>query len=173
MARGNIVEKENITFRLNNSLLKNLRINADDEKITVNSLVTKILEDYFEWGQNAAKAGWMVIPKITMKRFVDGSSEKELEKIAKEMSDHVLEIMMMMSGQYDLRSFLAMSQKVAKKSGFDVNIRQDDVTKIVIQHSMGKKWSFFRKVFFEQTLNTLGYQNEIKSTPNSLIIVIR
>ena len=173
MPRGTIVDKGNITFRLNNSLLKKLKNYAAEEKMTVNTQVTKILDDYFEWGQNAAKAGWMVIPKLTLKRLIDNTSEKELVSIAEEMAERVLEIMMMMTGQYDLRTFLTINQIVAKKSGFDVNIIQDEGVKIIIQHHMGKKWSIFRTVFYDHTLNALGYQHEIKSTPNSLIILIK
>lgn len=173
MPRGKITDKGNITFRLNNSLLKKLKDTAADEKIAVNALVTKILDDYFEWGKNAAKAGWMVIPKLTLKKLVDNTSEKELVSLAQEMSDRVLDIMMMMTGHYDLRTFLTITQTVAKKSGFDINIIQDEAVKIIIQHYMGKKWSLFRTVFFEQALNTLGYHHEIKSTPNSVIIIIK
>lgn len=165
--------KENITFRLNNSILKKLKNNAEEEKITANSLVTKILEDYFEWGHTAAKAGWMVLPKLTLKKLIDNTSEKKLESIAREMADNVLDIMMMMTGQYDLRTFLAISQTVAKKSGFDVNIMQDDGAKMIIAHNMGKKWSYFRGVFFDHILTTLGYQHEIKTTPNSVMVIIK
>lgn len=173
LTRGSNIDKENITFRLNNSLLKKLKNNAVDEKIAVNALVTKILDDYFEWGQNAVKAGWMVIPKITLKELIDNTSEKDLVSIGEGTADLVLEIMMMMSGQYDLRTFLSITQTVARKSGFDVNIIQDDGVKIIIQHYMGKKWSLFRTVFFDRTLNAMGYHHEIKSTPNSVILTIK
>ncbi len=54
-------ENESITIRVDSSLLRRLKREADQKQITVNTLITQVLRQHMNWHSHADKAGFITI----------------------------------------------------------------------------------------------------------------
>ena len=164
---------EGITFRLEESTIEKLKEFSELEKISTNTLVKHVLDDYLKWDAYAVKAGWMVFPKPALKILIDDASEKTLSKLAITMADYKKDITLLMTGDNTLEGFLSVVRNRIRKSGFQLRESEDENgISFVIQHDMGLKWSLLNKSMYEKILKNLGYTSIIDITDNTLIIKI-
>ena len=51
---------ESVTFRIDSRKLETLRADAEENQVSLNTLVNQVLTNYIEWDMVAAKAGYAV-----------------------------------------------------------------------------------------------------------------
>lgn len=169
---------ESITFRINTDDLEQLKALASNDQVSLNTLVSQILRSYLEWDRSEAKAGNAIImQKRILKAIFDFMPENELEKIAVEAADNSKDELLIMAGNVDLDTTLAIIARRAKRSGFILrdfsDASRDHVDKkirFVIQHDMGRKWSVFFKAYNERLINNTGHATKIEATNNLVTI---
>lgn len=162
-----------MTFRLESASLDKLKAKANQDRISLNTLVNQIIVGYAEWDLTAVSAGWMVMPKNIMKKMIAKLSEKEIEQIAKETFGEMRGVALFMTNKSDLEAFFSVVRMRSKKSGFQVKeVVDNNTTTFIIQHDLGAKWSLFTKVFYEELLHSLEKRATFETTSNTIAISV-
>jgi predicted HicB family RNase H-like nuclease len=63
-------KSESVTFRINSKVLKNLRREAEQNDISTNTLVNKLIKDHLNWHSNAAKAGFVSVRRPFVSKVI-------------------------------------------------------------------------------------------------------
>jgi hypothetical protein len=169
---ANSPKSESITFRLASAVVDNLKKKAKHDKVTVNTLVSQIIADYFDWAMTAIEAGWMVMPKMTVKKLFEMLSQDEILTLADATYEEKKEMFVFMKGKNDEQSFLSILRMRAEKSGFHLReLEKDGRTTFIIQHDMGRNYSLFCKSLYETIMHQYGVQVELEVTEHTLIML--
>jgi hypothetical protein len=165
-------KSESITFRLESRVLDNLKKKAKHDKVTLNTLVSQIIADYFDWSLTAIDAGWMVMPKMTVRKAFEMLSQNEILTLADAAYHEKKEMVIFMKGKDDEQSFLSILRMRAEKSGFHLReLEKDDKTKLIIQHDMGRNYSLYCKSLYETIMHKYGVRVEFETTDHTLIML--
>jgi hypothetical protein len=166
-----------ITFRLKDRAIDDLKKHSEEEGISLNNLVNKVLDSYLEWECFAPKVGFVPMQKYVLKTLFDSLPEEQIKEIAIQSADSFEDELLVMRGKVDLDAVLSLTKGRVKRSGFALSVFDDDVEnskmkKLIIQHEMGRNWSVFSKTYIERLLNNVGYAVKADSTDSSLTIEI-
>jgi hypothetical protein len=165
-------KSESITFRLASGVVDNLKRKAKQDKVTVNTLVSQIIADYLDWSMTAVDAGWMVMPKLTVKKVFEMLSQDEILTLADATYEEKKEMVVFMKGINDEQSFLSMLRTRAQKSGFHLReLEKDGRTTLIIQHDMGRNYSLFCKSLYETLMHQYGVQVQLQTTEHTLTML--
>ncbi|HET9806465.1 MAG TPA: hypothetical protein VFP49_06135 [Nitrososphaeraceae archaeon] len=63
-------KSKSTTFRLDSFVLGELQRDANQNEISLNGLVNKILKEYIEWGKYERKLGLIPVPKILLSSLI-------------------------------------------------------------------------------------------------------
>jgi hypothetical protein len=164
-----------ITFRLKNQTIGALKKQSEEEGISLNNLVTKVLDSYLEWECVAPKVGFIPMQKFVLRKLFDSLSEESIKDIAIAAADIFKDEVLMMRGKVDLDAILSLTKGRVKRSGFGLSIFDDTLAhskKIIIQHEMGHNWSIFATAYHQRLINNIGYSVKTEGTDNSITIEI-
>jgi hypothetical protein len=165
-------KSESITFRLASDVVDNLKKKAKHDKVTVNTLVSQIIADYFDWSMTAIDAGWMVMPKMTVKKAFEMLSQDEILTLADATYEEEKEMFVFMKGKNDEQTFLSILRMRAEKSGFHLReLEKDGRTTFIVQHDMGANYSLFCKSLYESIMHQYGVQVELRTTEHTFIML--
>lgn len=165
---------ESITFRIDSQKLKTLREFADENQVSLNTLVNQILTGYIEWDMVAVKAGYATIQKDILREVFDAVDDKTLKDVALKTADSSKDIMLIMTGQVSLNAFFSILRNRAKRSGFTFReYEENGIKKFILQHEMGGHWSIFFKIHCERIINNAGHKARVEYTDNTLIISVQ
>lgn len=164
---------ESVTFRIDSRKLETLRADAEENQVSLNTLVNQVLTNYIEWDMVAAKAGYAVFQKDALKEIFNATNEETLKRIASQSVNSSKDMLLLMMGDYSLGVYLSLVKNRARKSGFILReYRDEKARKIVIQHDMGRHWSMFFKEQTEEIIHAMGYKAKVDYTDNTLVINI-
>lgn len=179
-------KSRSITFRLDSFIVDELQRDANQNEISLNVLINKILRMYVEWGRYENKLGMMPVPKNFISSLIqetirltesNGISvdpyKEQLIKYSAEIAFYnIKESVILMKKKFDLWSVLSVLQEYMKVSGITadhiIEARKKHI--FVIQHELGEYWSLFAK----ELLNLIFYnftnvRAEIHITQKSII----
>lgn len=164
---------ESITFRIDSQKLKTLRECADENQVSLNTLVNQILTGYIEWDMVAVKAGYATIQKDILKEMFEAVDDEALKAVAARTADSSKDVMLVMTGQVSLEAFFSIMRNRAKRSGFTYReYEENGAKKFILQHEMGRHWSMFFKIHCERLVNSAGHKAKVDYTDNTLVISI-
>ncbi|MDQ3839248.1 MAG: hypothetical protein M3297_08270 [Thermoproteota archaeon] len=167
-------KSESITFRLDSSILDNLRKRAKHDKVTLNTLVNQLIADYFEWSMTAKDAGWMVMPKVIISKAFEMLSQEEILRVADAAFHETKDVIIFMKGNDNLQSFLSILRSGVERSGFGLReLEKDGKTTFIIQHDMGRNYSFLFKSVLELIMHHYELQVEFETTDRTVIMFYR
>jgi hypothetical protein len=146
-----------MTFRINESLMKKLKNEAEDREISLNTLVNQIFRRYVEWDSYEPKVGMIPIAKPVVIQLFENISEDKIVEIATKVGrSAVKDIALFMKHKMDVESFLEWFETRMKTSSVEISHqRLDDNYKVqsyIIKHDLGKNWSIYHKTIFESIL---------------------
>jgi hypothetical protein len=171
-----MVNNSSITFRVDDDNINKLRKLADDEGMSLNTLVNRILDSYLEWEFIAPKVGFAPMQKSVLKDLFDYVPEERLKEIAIKAADSFEDELLIMCGKVDLDAVLSITKNRVKRSGFVLREFSKNTDnggiKLILQHDVGQHWGTFSKTYIERLINNVGYPVKIESTDNSLSIEI-
>jgi hypothetical protein len=173
MAKGN--NSAIISFRIDSDHLNSLKKEASRREISLNTLASQIFCSFVEWDMHAVEAGWLVLTKDVVKQLFDQADDKKIASMAKTAAKEVEYIFLLMRGTCSVDVFCSVLRNIARKSGFPMVEEEDPAThsrKFIIQHDMGKKWSLFYKIYYEEILNELKCKAAVEVTSNSIVVEI-
>ena len=165
------------TVRLSQELDDLLRKDAEENDLSINSLINKIMAKYIEWDRHIKKFRFVSVTSETLRAFFNEVGDEKLENIAKELgSDLTSAVSMLWSEKVDLDAFLRMISLYSKYSGLFIREFRADERGYVItfHHKLGIKWSIFLKHFMSQSFKSaLGIEPETFATANLAVISFR
>lgn len=140
-----------MTFRLDEQILKKLRLESDNRQISTNTLVNQALRQFLEWGMFEPTAGFVMINKPVFSEVFDKLTPKEIVDIASRVGkNEVRDIALFMKGNTDLLSFLSWFEMRMINSSVQVSHSNNDgFHTYVMKHDIGRNWSIYHKTILE------------------------
>jgi hypothetical protein len=148
---------EGITFRIPSSSLHQLREESKKKLVSLNTLVNQILKDHLDWHTFAAQARLYHVPRASMSRIVIKLTEEELSELAITIAKKDLaDIGLLLRGEFTLPSFLNILENWSRVSSFPYKHEVNhDAHNFIIQHDMGRKYSFLIKELYRYILEEI------------------
>jgi hypothetical protein len=118
--------------------------------------VNQILKDHLDWHTYAAQARFFPVPRSTMSRIIDKLTEEEISELAITVAKNTVDVGLLLSGEYTLTSFLNILENWSRISCFAYKHEaNNEVHNFLIQHDMGRNYSFFVKEIFRYILEEM------------------
>jgi hypothetical protein len=172
-------KSESVTFRINSEVLKNLRREAEQKDISINTLVNKLIKDHLNWHSNAAKAGFISVRRPFVSKVVKYLPEQEIISLAEYVAKTTnKDSILLMKNEYTIESALNFLESWIKISEYpyrheEMNNGQNKHS-YVIQHDMGMKVSTYLASLFQFLFDELGQNKmiEFDKTEHTLAFTI-
>jgi len=155
-------------------MAKMLEEEAAKEKITVNSLVSKMLWNYQKRCQYCLHYSLMLVEPSFFKKIVDSVSEEALSEFGSSLGPSVVRenlarlgmSMNRQSVEYVLVEALGHWTK-----WYDADVNETSEGRVYyLHHVLGKKWSVFLKSFFQQAMaKLLDLEVQVEMMENSIM----
>jgi hypothetical protein len=168
---------ENISFRVNKDIIDELRRDAEQKQINLNTLANQVFDYYVKFA-NSAKAEMIPVTKATIMALVEGYSEDDLKSIAERVFKKVAtEVALQLRGKADFEAGIDILEYYLKASGLPYKHTRDEHNNkrhnFIIQYGMGRKWSLYvaeaLKTAFEPVLDKTS---EYTITDNMVAITL-
>jgi hypothetical protein len=140
-----------MTFRLDEQIIKKLRLESDNRQISTNTLVNQALRRFLEWGMFEPTAGFVMVNKPVFSEVFGKFTQKEIIDIASRVGkNEVRDIALFMKGNTDLLSFLSWFEIRMINSSVQVSHSNNDgFHTYVMKHDIGRNWSIYHKTILE------------------------
>ena len=165
---------ESISVRIDKKILDKLRKHAKKEGTNLNSTISALLGFDVAWTIPASKAGWVPLPKATLKAIMDKLDDTEIEDIAtNQAKNSIRDLVYAMTGNYTVKNLVDVILLRSAAAGFNhQEIEEGEEIHFVIHHDMGIKWSLFFKILCEIILYDLGCKAKFGLTENTVTYTI-
>lgn len=140
-----------MTFRLDEQIIKKLRLESDNRQISTNTLVNQALRRFLEWGMFEPTAGFVMVNKPVFSEVFSKLTQKQIVDIASRVGkNEVRDIALFMKGNTDLLSFLSWFEIRMINSSVQVSHSNNDgFHTYVMKHDIGRNWSVYHKTILE------------------------
>lgn len=140
-----------MTFRLDDDIIKKLRLESDNRQISTNTLVNQALRRFLEWNMYEPVAGFVTVNKPVFAEVFSKMTQKEIVDIASRVGkNEVRDIALFMKGKIDTTSFLSWFEIRMINSSVQVSHSSNDgFHTYVMKHDIGKNWSVYHKTILE------------------------
>jgi hypothetical protein len=168
-------QSESITFRLDSTILNKLHSEAEQQDISVNTLVSHIIRRHIDWHSNAAKAGFVTVRRGLLSNLISRLSEKEISSIAEHIAkNETRDFILLLRNEYNIESALDVIETWIKISGYpyrhEVNYTRHSY---VIQHDVGMNWSLYLSELYRFLFEEFGLKKvQFDLNHNSLDFVV-
>lgn len=162
-----------LSFRLNLDIVDKLRIESEQNNISLNNLTNQILQNYVDWDRLESKAGMIPVAKPVISEAFKDLSDDEVIKLATNVGrDTLNDIILFMKSKIDLDSLLSWLELWLKKNstaGFS-HTMENDIHTCIMKHDLGQKWSLYHKTVLELILDDmLGKHVDITISNTTLL----
>ncbi len=161
----------NVTLRFDGQTLDSLRKEAEQKRISLNTLASQIFKTHVEFSGAAAKAGMVSFPKNLLIRLMNKLSEDEVRQLSQEIAKNEMkDTLLMIKHRYTVEAFIDLIESWIRVSGFSYTHDVSDNTHyLAIQHEMGKRWSIYHAQLFKYVFSDLGAKwADFETTDNTV-----
>jgi hypothetical protein len=150
---------------------------AAKEKITINSIVSRMIWNYYKRCQYCLHYNLMLVEPAVFKTMLDNMPEEALKKFGASLGPSVVKENLARLGlKTDKESVESVIIEALGQwtKWYDADVSETNEGRVYyLHHVLGKKWSVFLKNFFEKTMTELLNLNvSIEMTENSVIFTI-
>lgn len=147
-----------VSIRIPQKYKEKLIEKAEQENITVNTIVGKMIQDQMDWREYAESIGFVLVTKALLKLLIQDSNESKLLKIAEENKTTIKNVIKYINGEVNLDTFLRTLNLWLHNNHLPFRYTVKDSTiQYVIHHEMGKKWSKYLHHLNSSILNDIGH----------------
>jgi len=163
-----------ITFRIDEIYEKGLRKEAEEKRISLNTLANQILGDHVELDQYMKKFGMVEMSKGAFKELLNTLDEKNIINFAKtvgskEPKDFILFKWKELTSD-SVSNFIKMYFEHCGYGMCDMQ-RDESNNMISVHHNFGKNGSVFLKAFLEAIIqSSLDIDCKVETTENSVFL---
>lgn len=155
---------ETVTFRLQSSLIDELRMDAELEGVSLNNYVAKIFSNHVQWERYERKVGLLPMTEAFLREVLNQLSDEQVVNLAQRLEKQKFtNILAFMKNQHDVEDFVEVMRSWLTVSWMQQNIEvRDGKYYFKIQHSLGTKWSLYvRTLISELSYDILGKKVDI------------
>lgn len=171
--RGRLHVAVTRTIRIDKDLDEVLQKIAKDERVTVNSIVTKSLRKYVDWDRHAEKFGMLMVRPALLNDLMERQSLEEARELgrlaAKNSMRPAVEYIFV---DFSLANVIEFLRRFSKYSGRYSFEESADGRKhvILLRHSSGPKWSAYYEGMMRGILEQeLGVKIRVTAGPEVCI----
>jgi len=167
-------KKENFTFHIDSKIMEIIKNRSKMENVSVNHYVNHLLRFSALWNVHAPSAGWIPMPKQILLALIDKFTEDELLELANKKGKEIAQdILLFIDGRYDVDSWINFIKIRAAAAGFSYSEQiENNTTKCIIYHGMGKKWSAWFANFYKTVFDDLKKHATFEVGENTMCINI-
>ena len=162
------------TVRLNQELDSILRDDAEENNLTVNGLINRIMAKYVEWDRHTEKFGFISFARQTFKSMLEEVDERKVEEIATNTGSSALKaVTLFWFKELNAETLLKTISNYCKYSGLGVSEVKVDGAQctMTFRHDLGRKYSIYLKSALSQFVKTaLGTVPETEITDDLVVI---
>ncbi len=142
-----------VTFRHEGNIINELRREANEKRLSLNTLASQIFQSHMEYHRYTSRAGMVSFPRGLLMRMMERLSAEEVEMLSEYVAKNdIKEVTLMLRKEYSLLAFLDMIESWLRVSGFpyrrDRIGTDESIESFIIEHDMGNRWSlYFEKLF--------------------------
>ncbi len=168
---------ENISLRLNNDIIAQLKSDAQQKQISLNTLANQVFDSYVNF-INSAKTDMLALPKAAIVELLEGYSDEGIKAIVERVHEKsALDIAFQLRGRYDFKALLDILGYMLKASGFAYKHTTDEHNKnrhtFIIQFGMGRKFSLFIAEYLKASFEPVSAKKvEYTITDNMVAIAV-
>ncbi len=164
-----------VAFRIPSDKVEFLRKEAKNRKVSVNVMANHILDMYFDFHLAASNAGFVYLPRKTVKGMINALREEEITIIAKgPVRSDFIDLTYLMRGRLTLQSFLNTILAWARDSNFPYRDDFEGYNRtITIHHNMGRKWSLLLKESLVAALDELASKVTIDAREDVMLVYLQ
>jgi predicted DNA-binding ribbon-helix-helix protein len=163
----NTDDSTTITFDLEENTLNELEKKAENDGISLDTLINEILMKHTELDTSESQSRIVSVDKPTVTKIFEKMSREEVVELATHVGkDATTEAILFMKSKIDLDSYLSWLELYMRNSSLEIthNIEGNDHT-IIIKHDLGENWSLYQKTIVESIFN------EVLRKPVGIIMV--
>ncbi len=147
---------------------------AKEKGISVNTLVSLIMQKYAEWDRFIEKYPFVTVTRDGFKTLLDAVDEEKLVKIGQDLGSRLpKDFQSFWFKKLTAETFLAHQRlyaKYARTAAVEYEVQGRGYVETV-HHELGMNWSSVQKIYVSTALRTLfGIVPQIDITPNSIVI---
>ncbi len=176
MPRRTTVPSTLRTFRLPTEVIQQLQVIADERGVKLNSLVSKLLEQYLDWGIFVDRYGMVTLSRDTYRLLLDEIDPHRMDELAAKVSKHVEEYALLKFKKLSTESILSVFQDYSQYAnlGTSTMSREGDEVVITADHPHGMNHSLISKRVTESLLtDSTGVKPQIMITENIAICRVK
>ena len=151
-----------VTFRINSDVMHKINAKAEQEEISLNTLVNQVLKRYSEWDMYESKVGMIPVNRRVIKMLFEGLSKEEVVKMSREVAkNEVYNIALFMKGKskLDVDSFISWFLSRMKNCSEITENKVNYNKTYILKHDLGENWSLYHATvldsIFTDILQTL------------------
>jgi hypothetical protein len=163
-----------LTFRLDEDNVKKLRSEADNQGISLNSLINQILKSFLEWHIYEPKVGMVPLSKPVVQELFRKMSKEQMMDIATRVGKSEVQnaAIFMKGGKIELYSFLSWFENRMKNSSIQMSHTFDEKNRThtyIMKHDICENWSLYFKEILQYIFNeVLGKRVDISTSYSML-----
>jgi hypothetical protein len=165
---------ETVTFRLPSSLIAELRMDAELERVSLNNYVAKIFSNHIQWERYERKVGLLPMTEAFLREVLSQLTDEQIVNLAQRLEKQKFtNILAFMKNSHDVEDFVEVMRAWLTVSWMQQSIEvRDGKYYFKIQHSLGTKWSLYVKTLIsELSYDILGKKSDISILGDTLSFV--
>ncbi|AIF82229.1 hypothetical protein NTE_00147 [Candidatus Nitrososphaera evergladensis SR1] len=169
-------ETETKTFRVKSSVLDQLKREAEEEGISLNSLVHKAFMQYIWCNTKTAKGMMVPVSKARLRVIMEKMTEEEIIEVSQANSKtDPKALQFILHGEYSEDALIESLEiwSIASRFTFSKKRTQDNKIQLLVHHNMGYKCSlFFCKTIAEAIHNATGNRPQYNISDNFFALTV-
>jgi len=164
------------TIRIDKGLLEIVRKLAEEEEISVNLLINRLLRKYVEWDILEAKTVTAHVTKAFLRRVMARLTEREARTLARMSIPTAVTRIRLRHGRRPIEAFLETVELYGNYSGLFRLEHSSRGEKYVLnlRHEICYKWSIFLCTIIEAIFTQIqGYNLKFKLNSDSLLVEVQ
>jgi hypothetical protein len=166
-----------ISFRIDSEYEQLLRNEAEEKKVSLNTLANQIFGEHLEWHRYIERFGTIIISKDAFKLVLDSLSEEKVTDLAINIASKAPKEFILFKWK-DLNSdnvinFVRMFLGHCGYGQYDY-VKDESTNRFSIRHDLGRKGSLFLTTYIKTVVrSTLGKDSKYIIADNSITISFR
>ncbi len=164
-----------VSFRINKEYDEALRAEAEEKKVSMNTLVNQIFGEYVDWNKYVKRFGTIILSREAFKLLLESLDDDKIRTLAVDIATKAPREFILFKWKEIYQShvigFIKMFFDHCGYGQYDHQVTESKVNKFSIRHELGKKGSIFLKIYVETVIrDTLGIKCQSIITDNSVTI---
>lgn len=163
------------TIRISQQLDRLLEKDAENKRVSVNSLISSMIIKYSEWDRYVESLRFVSIPPDGLRLIIGALDDEKVKEIGHQIgSRHLQEYMMLWFKRISIDSFfdgLTIFLRYSGMAKYEMDTTDGREYVIMLHHDLGRKWSIFIQHILEEGMKrTLNIIPKIDITESSIML---